>query len=115
MTKLAAIAGLVALLIAVLAAFMEIPGIDAGVAMVLLGIIAGLGYTQDRFVGLMLAVLVYTNAATAAGMIPAVGEYLGAIIGNVGIIATGVAVTVLVMRVVEIVKANIGELSGKSA
>lgn len=113
MTKLAAVAGLVALLIAVLAAFMEIPGIDAGVAMVALGIIAGLGYSQDRFIGLMLAVLVYPIAAAAVGAIPAVGEYAGAIIGNIGTIAAGVAVTVLVMRVVDIVKANIAELSGK--
>lgn len=113
MTKLAAIAGLVALLIAVLGAFMDIPGIDAGVAMVLLGIIAGLGYSQDRFIGLMLAVLVYPIAAVAAGTVPVVGDFAGAIIGNVGVVATGVAITVLVMRVADIVRANIGELSGK--
>lgn len=114
MNKLSAAAGLVGLLIAVLGAFMAIPGIDAGVAMVVLGIIAGLAYPEDRHVGLFLAVLLYPVAAAAVGGIPAVGGYLGTILGNIGMVAAGAAATALTMRVIGIVKANLAELGGKA-
>ena len=114
MKKIGAIAGLLGLLVAILAAFMTMP-MDAAMLMVVLGVIAGIAYDMDRMVGLMLAVLVYPIAGTTLGAIPTIGEPIGAILTNIGVVAAGAAATVLVRRVIEIVQANIGELTGKSA
>ena len=114
MSKITAILGLAALLLAVVAAFVAIPNLNVAAVLVVLGIVAGLSYTEDRVQGLLLAVLVYPVAAVALGNIPEVGEKLGAIAANIGLVAAGVAVTVLTMRLINIVKANVAELTGKA-
>lgn len=114
MSKVTALAGLAALLLAVVAAFVAIPNLNVAAALVGLGIIAGLTYTEDRVMGVLVATLVYPLVAIALGNIPVVGEKLGAIAGNVGMVAAGVAATVLAMRLFSIAKASVGALTGKA-
>lgn len=114
MSKITALVGLAALLLAVVAAFVPIPNLNVAAVLVVLGVVAGLSYTEDRVQGLLLATLVYPLVAVALGNIPVAGEKLGAIAANIGLLAAGVAATVLTMRLIGIVKANIGALSGKA-
>lgn len=114
MSKVTALAGLAALLLAIVAAFVVIPNLNVAAALVGLGIIAGLTYTEDRVMAVLLATLVYPLVAIALGNIPVVGEKLGAIAGNVGMVAAGVAATVLAMRLFSIAKASVGTLTGKA-
>jgi hypothetical protein len=114
MSKVTALAGLAALLLAVVAAFVAIPNLNVAAALVGLGIVAGLTYAEDRVMAVLLATLVYPLVAVALTNIPVVGEKLGAIAGNVGMVAAGVAATVLAMRLFSIAKASVGALTGKA-
>ena len=114
MNKIAALAGLVGILLAIVAAFVAIPGMNLAAVLVILGIVAGIGYAEDRVQGLMLAVLVYPVASMALHNVPAVGEQFGAIAGNVGMLAAGVASSVLAARIFKIGKLSIGAFTGKS-
>ena len=114
MNKISSVSGLVALLLAVVAVFVTIPNLDVAAALVILGIVAGLSYTEDRLHGLLLAALAYPVVATALDHIPAVGEQLGSIAANVGLVAAGAAATMLTMRLITIIKANVGTLTGKA-
>jgi hypothetical protein len=113
MKKIAALFGLIGILLAVVAAFVAIPGISVPAALVILGVVAGIGYAEDRVQGLLLAVLVYPVVAIALHNVPAVGEQLGAIFGNIGVLAAGVAAAVLTARILNIAKLSVGALTGK--
>ena len=115
MSKITAIAGLLGILLAIVSVFYTVPGLNLAAALVILGIIAGLSYTEERVLALLVAVLVYPFVAAALVNIPEVGTHLGAIAANVGMLAAGVAATVLAMRVFTIAKNSVGELTGKSA
>jgi hypothetical protein len=114
MSKIIGIVGLAGLLLAVVSAFTVIPQINVMAVLVVAGVIAGIGYAEDRIVALMLAVLVYPVAAAALGLIPEVGATLSAIMLNIGLLAAGVASTVLVTRVIGIARGFIGDLFGSS-
>lgn len=114
MNKISSVSGLVALLLAVVAAFTAIPQLDVPAALVGLGIVAGLSYTEDRLHGLLLAVLAYPVVSAAVTQIPVAGVNLGKIATNVGLVAAGVGATVLTVRLIAIMKANVGTLTGKA-
>ena len=88
----------IAIAIAVVSAFVAIPyGV---LAMVVLGAVLGfMGVTaDDRILYLVVAVALGTVAASGLDAIPAVGEYITAILGNVStIINAGAAVVIVVI------------------
>ena len=114
MNKISSVSGLVALLLAVVAVFVAIPNLDVDAALVILGIVAGLSYTEDRLHGLLLATLAYPVVAMGLDHIPAVGEQLGSVAANIGLVAAGAAATMLATRLITIIKANVGTLTGKA-
>jgi hypothetical protein len=114
MNKVTALAGLAALLLAVVAAFIAIPNLNVAAVLVVLGIVAGLSYTEERTIGVLVATLTYPLVAVALGNIPMAGEKLGAIAANVGLVAAGVAATVLTTRLINLTKSNVGALTGKA-
>lgn len=114
MRKIIGLVGLVGILLAIVSAFYTVPQLNVAAALVVIGVIAGIGYAEERVVGLLLAVLVYPVAAAALLLVPEVGASLSTIMMNIGLLAAGVASTVLAMRVFNIAKASIGNLTGKS-
>ncbi len=107
--KIAGLARALAILLSVVYAFVTIPGVDAGLVLVVLGLIAGVLYGDDTRVGLILTTLVMPAAAVALGHIPAIGTQLGAVAGNVGLAAAGAVATSVACRLFSIVK---GDLTG---
>jgi hypothetical protein len=114
MNKVTALAGLAALLLAVVGAFVVIPNLNVAAVLVVLGIVAGLTYTEERMIAVLVATLTYPLVAVALGNIPMAGEKLGAIAANVGLVAAGVAATVLTMRLIGVAKSSVGELTGNA-
>lgn len=115
MEKISGIANLLAIALAIIAGIIAIPGLDAGLAILILAVIGGLAADQDSAIRVYLAVLVLPAVAAAVAGIPAVGEYLAAIFSNVGIAAAGVAATLITRRLIDMVKDGVGGLSGGSA
>ncbi|MEY2942755.1 MAG: hypothetical protein RLY97_769 [Pseudomonadota bacterium] len=112
--KIAGLARALAILLSVVYAFVAIPGVDAGLVLVVLGLIAGVLYGDDTRGGLILTVLVLPAAAVALGHIPAIGTQLGAIASNLGLSAAGAVATSLACRLFGVVKGDLTGL-GKSA
>jgi hypothetical protein len=114
--RIAGLARLLATLLAIVAGFVAIPGnINVALVLVVLGIIAGLKYSQEQLPGLILVVLGLPIAGAALTTIPQVGDKLQAACLNIALAAAGVAVTVIAMRLFNNSKDDIGAWAGKKA
>ncbi|MGQ7828538.1 hypothetical protein [Altererythrobacter sp. Z27] len=115
MQKIGGIASTLAILLAIVAGVVNIPGLDVALVILVLAIIAGIWADQDNAVRMFLAVLVLPVVAAALASIPAVGGYLSAIFGNVAIAAAGVSASLIARRIYEMVMGTItGLTSGNS-
>ena len=94
----AKIVRIVALVVAVAAAFVSIPyiGLIIAVVGIVLGILAV--ETEHRMFFLVIAVAL-AQVSGAFGVIPAVGTYISDIMGNVSAIVNAAALTVILMHV----------------
>ncbi|NIP18187.1 MAG: hypothetical protein GWM87_08550 [Xanthomonadales bacterium] len=89
---------LVALLVAVVAAFATIPYID--LIMVIVGLALGfMTVPEERRLIYMVTAVTLTTVAGALGPIPGVGDYLTAILGNLSAIVNAGAIAVIMMIV----------------
>jgi hypothetical protein len=96
--KIAGLARLIATLLAIVAAFVPITAFNVPLALVVLGLIAGLKYGPDGTVSLLLVVLALPLVGGALTQIPAIGAQLNAVALNIEIAAAAVAATVIAMR-----------------
>jgi hypothetical protein len=108
-SKVAGLARALAIILAVVAAFITIPNLNVALVLVILGLIAGLAYSEDNVTRLILTVLVLPAVAVALATIPAIGSYLGAVATNVALAATGASATLIAIRLFNLVK---GDLTG---
>ncbi|MBM5810665.1 MAG: hypothetical protein FJ191_01675 [Gammaproteobacteria bacterium] len=83
----------VALLIAVVGAFTEIP--YSGAILLVLGLAAGAVIAGEDHVRVLVTALVLNSLAHAFNEIPEVGKYLASIFAAVGVFAAGAALTII--------------------
>lgn len=107
--KIAGLARALAILLAVVAGVVTIPGVDVRIVLVILGLIAGIGYGDDTRSRIILTALVLPLVSAALALLPVVGAYLGAIAANVGLAAAGAVATSVAIRLFNLVK---GDLTG---
>jgi len=112
MDKLTGLASLLAVVLAIVAGVMPELGFDAGMVILILGIIAGIGADQDNAMRMYLAVLVLPMVATGLAGLQAVGGPLAGISGNLAVVATGMAATLIARRVYEMAMGDIKRLTG---
>lgn len=87
------IIGFVAIALAVVAAFVNIP--YAAAVLVVLGIPIGIAAAGDAHVRILVSALVLNLVGHAFDAIPALGMYIGGIIANVGVVLAGAAVAIV--------------------
>ena len=87
------IVGIVALIIAIAGAFVDIPYVAA--ILVILGIVGGFFVIADHHVRVMVSALVLAGFAGTLNAIPAVGGYLAEIFGGFGIFAVGASIMII--------------------
>ncbi len=88
---------IVAVLLAILAAFASIPNV--AIAFVILGLVAGWVIAKEDHVRVLVTALVLAAASDALGSLPAIGEHLTAIIGNVGAVVAAAAIAIIAKNV----------------
>lgn len=113
MNKITGIAGALAALLAVVAGVVPLDGLNVALILIVLGIIAGIGAGDDSAIRYYLAVLVLPVVGAALGVIPMVGEYLGAIANNLAVGAAGIAATLIACRVYAMVMNGVTGLTAK--
>jgi len=84
---------LVALLLALVAAFTAIP--QAALILAILGLIGGFWVVPDQHVRVIVSALALKYFADTFGALPQAGTYVTSIVGNVGLIAAGAALMVI--------------------
>ena len=111
LNKVTGLARAIAILLAIVGAFAtNIPSI--GLALLLLGVIAGFGYGTDDFGKLVFMALGLNLAGPAVTAIPVVGGYLMTIFAGVGTAVAGVLVTRIIIRLYELVVGDLKGLAG---
>ncbi len=91
------IVGWVALAIAILGAFVEIP--YAGTLLVLLGLVAGYAVAAEDHVRVLVSALVLTSLSGVLMNLPEIGSYLTSIFSAVGTFAAGAALTIVARNI----------------
>ncbi|MBO6609378.1 hypothetical protein [Altererythrobacter sp.] len=112
MEKVSGLASALAIVLAVVAGLIAIPGVDMNLVILVLGIIGGIAASQDGAIRMYLAVLVLPAVGAALGGVPALGDYLAAIFGNLAVAAAGMSATLIVRRLIEMVMGAVGGLTG---
>ena len=109
--KVANLALALGILLAIIAGFIVIPGLNVALVLVVLGLIGGLAFAADEVVRLYVAVLVLPAIGLALANVPAIGGQLDAAATNVALCAAGAAATVLAIRLYNLVKDGLLGLS----
>lgn len=91
------IVGWVAIAIAIIGAFVEIP--YAGLLLVLLGLAAGFAIAAEDHVRVLVSAIVLTSLAGVLMNIPEIGTYLTSIFSAVGTFAAGAALMIVTRNV----------------
>ncbi|MEQ1724886.1 MAG: hypothetical protein ABL882_03045 [Sphingopyxis sp.] len=99
MTKVYAAARALAVLLAIVAAFMAIPNVNVAALLVGLGLVAGLGTDAEATPRALLSTIALPVVAVALAHLPAVGTHLAAIATNLGLATAGIAATAVALRV----------------
>ena len=112
--KIGGLARLAATALAIIAGFVALPGVNMPLVLVVLGLIAGVLYTDERIVRLFLVVLVLPLAGTALHQIPAIGEQLNAAALNLALAAAAMAATAIALRLFDNSKRDLTAWTGKA-
>lgn len=104
MDKLCALARVIAVLVAIVAAFVAIP--QAAAILLVLGGIAAICNSPEDNLRAYLATLVLLGFAHLLDSIPAVGAPLAAIFGNIGLAMLGYSIVAIAIRLVLRIKSD---------
>lgn len=115
LTKITGLAGALATLLAIVTAFMPMEGFNVALALLVLGMVAGISIADEMVIRIGVAAFALPVAAAAMAALPMLGTQLGAMLGGFALVAAGafaVAVTIrLVTRGIGTVKGLAGGAS----
>ena len=86
------------ILLAIVAGFVALGTMNIALILVVLGLIAGLTLPQERLVLATVTVIALPILGAAMTIIPAIGEQLAAVMGNLQMAMAGAVVTALFIR-----------------
>jgi hypothetical protein len=91
------ILGLVALAISIVGAFVAIPYI--GLILLVIGLIIGFSIAGEHHVRVIVSAIALSMFAGAFSVVPAVGTYLQTIVTNIGALAAGAALSIILLNI----------------
>ncbi len=107
--KICGLARALAIILAVVAGFVAIPGLDVTLTIVVLGLVAGICYTEDSLRGLILLALVLPLSGVALAHLPMVGAQLSAVAGYMALGAASAVASCVALLTFNTLK---GDLTG---
>jgi hypothetical protein len=113
--KVGGLARALYILLAIVAGFVALGGMNVALILVVLGLIAGLAVPRDRLVLVMVSVVALPMIGAALGNIPAIGAKLTAVMANLQLGAAGAATTALAIFLYELVMDGVMGLTGAGA
>jgi hypothetical protein len=110
--KIGGLARAAYILLAIFAGFVVLGAINMALVLVVLGLIAGLAVPRDRMVLLAALVIALPIVGAALGNIPAIGDQLNAVAGNLQMGAAGSLATAMAILLYELVMEGVMGLAG---
>ncbi len=107
--KVCSLARALATILAVVAGFIAIPGLDTTLVIIVLGLIAGIAYTDDSLRGLLLIAIGLPIIGAVLKQLPMLGDQLSGVAANVGIGAASAAATGIAISLYRTV---VGDVTG---
>jgi hypothetical protein len=91
------ILGLLALVLSIVGAFVAIPYI--GLILLVIGLIIGFSIAAEHHVRVIVSAMALSMFAGAFSAVPSVGSYLQSIVANIGGLAAGAALTIILVNI----------------
>jgi hypothetical protein len=115
LNKLSGLARSLYILLAIVAGFVAMGGLNVALWLVVLGLIAGITLRRDKMVLAAALAIVLPIVGTALAQIPAIGAQLGAITANLQMGVAGALATAIAVLLYELVMAGVTGLTGSGA
>ena len=112
LNKISGLARALYIVLAIVAGFVALGAMNVPLALVVLGLIAGISTPRDRVVLALAAVIALPVIGTALGNIPAVGAQLTAICGNLQLGIAGAAAMAMAIMLYEMVMDGVMGFAG---
>jgi len=112
MTKIGGLARALAIILAIIAAFMPLTMMDVALVLLVLGLIAGLAMPQDRLVLSTATLIALPIIGTALTHIPTIGGQLNAVALNIQMALAGSLATSVAIRLYHMTMDGVTGLAG---
>lgn len=114
MNKIGGLCRALYILLAIVAGFVALGGMNVALILVVLGLIAGLAVPRDRLVMAMVAAVALPVMGAALSNIPTIGTQLNAVMTNLQMGVAASAATALFILLYELVIGGVTGLTGNS-
>lgn len=115
LNKIGGLARSLYIVLAIVAGFVALGGMNVALILVVLGLIAGLAMPRERLVLALAAVIALPLIGTALTNIPAIGNQLGAVMGNLQLGVAGAAASALAILLYELTMEGVMGLGGSGS
>ena len=112
LTKIGGLARAIYIVLAIVAGFVALGGMNVALVLVALGLIGGLAMPRERMVLAAASVVALPIVGAALTNIPAIGENLSAVMTNLQLAIAGAFTTALVIFLYELVMEGVSGLTG---
>jgi uncharacterized membrane protein len=112
LTKIGGLARSINIIIAIVAGFIALGGMNVALVLVALGLVAGLAMPRERMVLAAASIVALPIVGTALANIPTIGENLSAVMANLQLAIAGSFTTVLAIFLYELVMEGVSGLTG---
>ena len=112
LNKISGLARSLYIVLAIVAGFVALGGMNTALVLVVLGLIAGIAMPRERLVLAMVSVLALPLIGTALGNIPSIGQQLGAVMANLQLGVAGAAATALAIFLYELTMEGVTGMIG---
>ena len=115
LTKVSALSRALYILLAIVAAFVAMSGMNVALILVVLGLIAGLSMAKENYVAAAATALALPIIGAALGQIPTIGAQLAAICANLQLGVAGALATALAITLYHLVMNGVMGMAGGGA
>jgi hypothetical protein len=113
--KIGGLARTLAILLAIVAAFVALGSMNVALLLVVLGLVAGLAMTEDRMLVTLAAIIALPIIGTALSQIPTIGAQLNAIALNLQMAMAGAAATAMAIKMYHLAMDGVTGMAGEAA
>ncbi len=115
LTKISGLARSIYIILAIVAGFVAMGGLNVALGLVVLGLIAGISLPRERMVLAAATIIALPIVGAALGNIPAVGEQLGAVMANLQLGIAGSFASALAIYLYELTMEGVTGVMGSGS